>query len=238
MAGLTVLMDHVAALRESTQSPEADPIAAALLAELAGADGIGVYLREDGRFIQEKDVRLLRQTLHTRLVLHMAASPEMIGIALDIRPERAVLMPVLSDNGTDSSFDMLVHTKSIFEIVDSLQSNNISVGVTIEPEPDQVKMVHQTHANWIYINAHRMRTATAAAAQTHEFNRILDAIKMAHRLRMHIALSGGLDHRLIKMFAGMKEIDEFSLGRSLISRAVLVGMDRAVSDMVALIRML
>jgi pyridoxine 5-phosphate synthase len=120
MAGLTILVDHVATLRDNMQSPYPDPVAAALLAELAGADGIGFNWREIHRSVNERDVRLLRQSIRGRLVLFMEAASEMVGLALDIKPERVVLMPpVLDDGPAQDGFDMAVHTKTIFEIVDT-----------------------------------------------------------------------------------------------------------------------
>ncbi|KJS28439.1 MAG: hypothetical protein VR64_24450 [Desulfatitalea sp. BRH_c12] len=237
MAALTVLVDHVAALRETMQSPTPDPVAAALLSETAGADGVGAYLREDFRPVRERDVRLLRQTIHSRLVLYMASTSEMVGIALDIKPARVVLMPALRDNNiADFRFDTVSESKTIFETIDTLQSSGISVGVSITPDPDQVKIVHQMRANWVHVDAAKLRTATSAAMQTQELHKVTDTIKMAHRLRLHVAVGHGLDYRLIKLFAGLREIDEFSIGQSLIARAILVGMDQAVRDMVALIR--
>lgn len=237
MPGLTVIVDHVATLRDGMQSPYPDPVAAALLAELAGADGIGINWREIHQPINERDVRLLRQSIRSRLILYMAATPEMVGLALDIKPERVVLMPsVLEDGPFQNGFDMAVHTKTIHEIVDTLQANAISVGVSIVAEPDQVKSVHQARVNWVHINTRRLQSAASAAQQTQELSKITDTIKMAHRLRLNIAVGGGLDYRLIKLFAGMREIDEFGVGQSIVARAVLVGMDRAVRDMAALIR--
>jgi pyridoxine 5-phosphate synthase len=239
MAGLTVLVDHVAILRAAMQSLDPEPVAVALAAEAAGADGIGVYVREDHQPIGERDVRLLRQTIHSRLVLYMAPTSEMIGLALDVKPERVILMPPMRDDGSiDYRFDVVSESKVIFETVDTLQSNGISAGVSITPEPDQVKTVHQMRANWVHLHAARLSSAGSAAMQTMALSKIIDTVKMAHRLRLHIAVGHGLDYRVIKLFAGVREIDEFSLGRHLIARAVLVGTDRAVRDMTMLIRSL
>ena len=239
MAGLTVLVDHIATLRETMQSPRPDPAAAALLADIGGADGIGVYLREDRRYVQEKDVRLLRQSIHSRLVLYMSASPEMVGFALDVRPERVVLMPPIDEEDQgDNGMTVRTYDKNLLEVVDTLQSNGISVGITVAPAPEQIKAVHQVHANWVQIFSGRLGASKSPASQGQEWDKIVDAVKMAHRLRLHIAVGGGLDYRLIKLFSGLSEIDEFSLGRSIIAKAVLVGMETAVRDMVALIRSL
>ncbi len=239
MAALTVTLDYVAALRQAMQAPSPDPVAAALLAEAAGADGIGIYLRESHRPVRERDVRLLRQTVNSRLVLFMAPTSEMIGFAMDLKPSRVVLMPVLrKDDAQEMGMDLVGDSKLIAETVETLQSNGISVGVSVVPEPDHAKLVHQSRANWIHIHAGRLGKAESAAQQSQELSRVVDTIKVAHRLRMHIAVGHGLDYRLIKLFAGLREVDEFSVGQSIVARAVLVGMDRAVRDMIDIIRAL
>lgn len=237
MFNLTVVLDHVAGLRENMRSTTPDPVTAGVLAELAGADGIAVYLREDRRFIQDRDVRLLRNTIQGRLVVHMASSSEMVGIALDIRPERVVLMPAIQEGlPLKRGIDLIVHGKELFETIDSLQTNGISVGICIAPEPEQAQMAHQLRANWIQIHAGRLGESTTPATQRQEMGRIIDTVKMGYKLRLRIAVGHGLDHRLIKLFAGISEIDEFSLGRDLIARAMLLGMDRAVGDTITLLR--
>ena len=239
MAGLTVIVDHVATLREAIQSPQPDPVSAALFSEIAGADGIGVYLRDDRQPVRERDVRLLRQAVQSRLVLYMTTTSEMVGVALDVKPERVVLIPTVHDDGTiDDDPDLLAQGKLLSEVVDTLQANGISVGVTVDPNPDKIKLVHQMRANWVQIFSGRLGGAKSPTSQNMEWDKIVDTVKMAHRLRLHVAVGGGLDYRLIKLFSGLKEIDEFSLGRSIVAKAVLVGMERAVRDMVALIRSL
>jgi pyridoxine 5-phosphate synthase len=229
MINLTVMLDHVAGLRENMRSATPDPVAAAMLAELAGADGIAVYLREDRRHIQDRDVRLLRNTVQGRFILHMTSSSEMVGIALDIKPERVILMPAIQESlPPERGIDLTVHGKELFETIDSLQTNGISVGISIAAEPEQAQIAHQLRANWVQIHAGGLREATTPAAQRKEVDRIIDTIKMAYKLRTHIAVGQGLDHRLIKLFAGIPEIDEFSLGQSIIAQAMLLGMSRAV----------
>jgi pyridoxine 5-phosphate synthase len=240
MPSLTVLVDHMALMRESTRFPGPDPVPVAVLAELAGADGIGVYMREDRRHIQEQDLRLLRQTVRGRLIIHMAPTSEMVGIALEIKPERVIIVPELGKEGgpPEDELDLMVHGDRIFKTIDTLQFNAISVGVSISPEPEQAKMAHQIGAVWIQIHAGRLQTATTAASQTRALDKIIDTVKMAHKLRLRIAVGGGLDYRLIRLFRELPEIDEFSLGQNLITRAVLKGMEPAVQEMIGLIRTL
>ena len=241
MPSLTVLLDHVAALRRTMQLTVPDPLAFALMAELAGADGIAAYLREDYLHIQERDVRLLRQSIQSRLVLHMAPISEMVGIALDIKPERVILMPERSDEINDTSagsLDLVVQSTTLYETVDTLQSNGISVGVCIPPQPEQVKLAHQLHANWVQIHAGSLLAARSATKQRQAWDDIIDTVKMAHKLRLQIAVGHGLDSRLIKLFKGIAEIDEFSLGRSLIAKSLFIGVEKAVRHMIELINAL
>ena len=239
MPSLTVLVDQIASMRESARFGGPDPVSAAILAELAGADGIGVYLREDRRFIQERDLRLLRQLVRSRLIVHMAPTSEMVGIALDVKPERVIIVPEIREEGSPQErVDLMVYGESLFETIDSLQSNGITVGVCIAAEPEQAKMAHQVHATWIHIHAGGLQTAASPSAQTQELDRIIDTVKMARKLRLRIAIGGGLDYRLIRLFKNLHEIDEFSLGQNLITRAVLKGMQPAIQEMIGIIRTL
>ena len=238
MPNLTLMLDYVAALRELMDLNIPDPVTVSQMAELAGVDGVAVYLREDRRHIQERDVRLLRQTVQSRLILHMAATSEMMGIALDVKPERVVLMPEIRSETSDlspGSLDLVVQGKELFETIDTLQSNNISVGVCIAARPEQAKIAHQLRADWVQIHAGSLITARSAAKQRQAWDSIVDTVKMAHKLRLQIAVGHGLDERLIKLFKGIGEIDEFSLGRSILAKAMVVGLEKAVQQMVGLI---
>ena len=239
MPSLTVVVDHVAELRRIMESRNPDPVAAAIIAQLAGADGIAIQLQEDQYTVQESDARLLRQTVNSKLILHIAPTSAMTGLALDVKPERVVLEPLAQeDTPSDSGIDLIVHGKEIFETVDTLQSNGISVGICIPAEPEQAKLAHQSRADWIQIHAGRLKNAASSETQGQELDRIIDTVKMAQKLRLRISIGHGLDDRLIKLFRGVPEIDEFSLGQSLIAKAVLKGMESAVNSTIDLIRTL
>ena len=239
MPSLTVVLDHVAGLRQMMQSNCPDPVAAAVIAQLAGADGIAVHLREDHQPVQERDLRLLRNTVHGRLIMHMAPTSEMVGYALDIKPQRVVLVPEISDDTiTANGLDLVVHSKTLFETVDTLQTNAIAVSVCIAAEPEQAKLAHQIRADWVQIHAGKLRAALSPSAQSRELDRVIDTVKIAHKLRLHVAVGHGLDFGLIKLFKGLPEIDEFSVGQSLISRALLKGLDTAVREMMETARAL
>jgi len=237
MPTLTVVLDTVAAMRHLMPEHGPDPVAAAIIAQLAGADGIAVRLREDRRYTQERDVHMIRQLIDKRLILHMAVTSEMVGFALDIKPERVVLVPEISDapHG-ERGLDLIVHSKNIFETVDTLQSSGISVDICTAAEPEQVKLAHQLRAGGVQIHVGCLHGAVSVSNRRQELDRITDTIKMAHKLRLKITVGHGLDFNLIKLLRGLPEIDEFSIGQSIITHALLKGMQRAVSDTIDLIR--
>lgn len=239
MPNLNVILDSVAAMREIMPDHGPDPAAAAITAQLAGADGIAIHLREDRRYVQERDVRVIRQLVDRRLILHMAPTSEMVGFALDIKPERVILVPEINqETAQDGVLDLIIHAKNLFETVDTLQSTGISVGICIAPEPEQTKLAHQIRASWVQIHAGRLHAAATATRRGQEMGRITDTVKMAHKLRLKIAIGHGLDLRLLKLFKGLPEIDEYSFGQSLITDALLKGIQTTVGDTIDLIRSL
>jgi pyridoxine 5-phosphate synthase len=239
MPSLTVVLDTVAAMRLMMPEHGPDPVAAAIIAQLAGADGIAVRLREDRRYTQERDVRMIRQLIDRCLILHMAATSEMVGFALDIKPERVVLVPEISDETPgERGLDLIIHSKNIFETVDTLESTGISVDICIAPEPEQAKLAHQIRASGVQIHAGRLHAAASVPNRRQQLAHITDTVKMAHKLRLKIAIGHTLDFNLIKLFSGLHEIDEFSIGQSIIANALLKGMQSAVRDTIDLIRTL
>jgi pyridoxine 5-phosphate synthase len=239
MAGLAVKIDHVAALRETRKSPFPDPVAAAVVAELAGADGIVVHLREDRRNINDRDVRILRQTIQTKLILEMASTSEMVGMALDIKPDHVTLVPEKREEfSTGGGLDLVVHKDNIRETVDTLQNSGIPVGILIDPEPEQLKQAHRTHAGIVEIHTGAYCEAKTTKIRHQTFFKIVDAVKLAHKLKLNVKAGRRLCYRSIKAFSGLDEIDEFSIGHSIVARAILTGMEKAVKEMIDLIRAL
>lgn len=237
MAGLAVNVDHVATLREARKINYPEPVAAAVLAELAGADGIVVHLREDRRHIQDRDVRILRKIVQTRLILEMASTSEMVGIALDIKPDIVTLVPEKREElTTEGGLDLIVHKNSVAEAVDSLQNSGIPVSIFIDPDPEQIKLAHQIDAAMVEIHTGTFCDATTSIKREKAFSAIVDAVKLAHKLKLKVNAGHGICYKTIKAFKGLKEIDEFSIGHSIVSRAVLVGMERAVKEMLGLIK--
>jgi pyridoxine 5-phosphate synthase len=239
MAGLSVKIDQVAALREIRKSQFPDPVAGAVLAEMAGADGIAVHLRKDRRDIRDRDVRILRQTIQSKLILEMASTTEMVGMALDIKPDHVMLVPERREEfSAEGGLDLVVHKDEIAETVDTLQNSGIPVGILIDPEPEQLKQAHRTNAGIVEIHTGAYCEAKTAQKRHQAFLKIVDAIKLAHKLNLSVKAGRSLCYKSIKAFSGLNEIDEFSIGHSIVSRALLTGMEKAVKEMIELIRTL
>ncbi|MBF0226539.1 MAG: pyridoxine 5'-phosphate synthase [Desulfobacterales bacterium] len=236
MAGLAVNVDHIATLREARKTSYPDPISAAILAELAGAHGIVVHLREDRRHIKERDVSILRKVVQTKLILEMASNPEMVEVALEIKPDVVTLVPEKREElTTEGGLDLIIHKNEIAESVETLQKNGIPVSLFIDPDLDQIKIAHQINASMIEIHTGKFCDASTIAEKSDSFARIVDSIKLANKLKLGVNAGHGICYKTIKAFKGLKEIDEFSIGHSIISRAVLVGMEKAVKEMLDLI---
>ncbi len=239
MAELAVNVDHVATLRQARGARYPEPVAAALAAETAGADAIVVHLREDRRHIQERDVRLLRQVVKTRLILEMAATSEMLGIALDIKPDTVTLVPEKREElTTEGGLDLITHQDHIREVVSTLKNAGITVCIFIDPDLDQIKTAHKIDADMIEIHTGAFCDALTENQRQKEFSRIVDAAKIGTKLKLEVNAGHGICYNSINAFKGLAEINEFSIGHSIISKAVLTGMDRAVRDMQQLIKAL
>lgn len=237
MAKLAVNVDHIATLRQARKINYPDPVTAAMAAETAGADGIVVHLREDRRHIQERDVRILRQMVQTKLILEMASTPEMIGIALDIKPNIVTLVPEKREElTTEGGLNIITHFNNIKESVKHLQNGGIKVSIFIDPDLDQIKHAHKVDADMIEIHTGAFCDALTDADQEKEFARIVDAAKIASKLKLGVNAGHGLGYHSIKRFKGLNEIDEFSIGHSIVARATISGMDKAVREMAALIK--
>lgn len=239
MAGLSVNIDHIATLRQARGVNYPDPVAAAVLAELAGADGIVAHLREDRRHIQDRDVRLLRQTVKTKLILEMAATDEMIGIARDIKPDLVTLVPEKRQElTTEGGLDVLTHAELLADAIGRLQDRKIPVSLFVDPDPAQIEKAKHIQADMIEIHTGAFCDAVSPAEKEAAFARIIEAAKTASRLNLGVNAGHGLCYQSIQWFKGLSEIDEFSIGHSIVSRAALVGMDQAVRDMKAIIETL
>ncbi|HDD43289.1 MAG TPA: pyridoxine 5'-phosphate synthase [Candidatus Desulfofervidus auxilii] len=235
MAKLAVNVDHVATVREARRTIEPDPVVAAALAELAGAEGIVVHLRQDRRHIKERDVYLLRQTVKTSLNLEMAATEEMIKIALDIKPDISTLVPERREEiTTEGGLDVLNQKEKIKEAVKRLQTGGIKVSIFIDPDQKQIEAAKEVGANMIELHTGCYCDAKGEEKEK-ELKRLLEAVKIAHSIGLIVKAGHGLNYINIKPLAKVKEIYEFSIGHSIVARAILVGFERAVREMVEIL---
>lgn len=239
MAKLAVNVDHIATLRQARGINYPEPVAAAVAAETAGADGIVVHLREDRRHIQERDVRILRQVVQSKLILEMAATTEMLGLALEIKPDTVTLVPEKREElTTEGGLDLLTHHNAIEQSISTLKNAGMAVCIFIDPDLEQIKMAHKIDADMIEIHTGAFCDAKTDQERTSEFSRIVDAAAMGHKLKLEVNAGHGLCYNTIKAFKGFDIIDEFSIGHSIVARATLTGMETAVRDMLGLVKSL
>ena len=236
MAKLEVNVDHVATLRQARLIDEPDPVTAAALAELAGADGIIIHLREDRRHIQDRDLHLLRRTIKTRLNLEMAATAEMVGIALEVKPQVVTLVPEKrAELTTEGGLDVAGHESHFREAVGRLKEVGIFVSLFVDPNAEQVRAAAAVGADCVELHTGSYAEARFEPEAEKLFEELLAAAAHARQLGLKVKAGHGLDYRNIKRFRGRREFEEYSIGHSIISRAVLVGLERAVREMITLI---
>ncbi|HEX5753938.1 MAG TPA: pyridoxine 5'-phosphate synthase [Archangium sp.] len=234
---LGVNVDHVATLRQARRTPYPDPVTAAAMAELAGAGQITIHLREDRRHIQERDLRILRETVQTLLNLEMAATQEMVKIAYEHKPDVVTLVPERREElTTEGGLDVAGQRDPIAKIIKNLKDGEITVSLFIDPDLDQVRASHKVNADRIELHTGRYCEARNERERARELSRIVDAAKAAARLGMSVAAGHGLNYDNVLPIARIEEIDELNIGHSLVARAVLVGFERAVREMVELMR--
>lgn len=237
MPELCINVDHIATIRQARGGNEPDPVTAASLVELAGADGIVVHLREDRRHIQDRDVRLLRQTVKTRLNLEMAATDEMITIACEIRPDVVTLVPEKrKELTTEGGLDVLSHKKKVKEAITRLHESGIPVSLFVNPEAEQIETSKDIQADCVEIHTGRYADAPSPETQDEEFDRIFDAARIAAELGLRVHAGHGLHYRNVTRVAAVGYIDELSIGHAVIARAALVGLERAVREMLSLVK--
>ena len=237
MAKLGLNVDHVATVRQARGGVEPDPVTAAALGELAGAEGITIHLREDRRHIQDRDLEILRRTVKTRINLEMAATQEMVRIALKTRPEQVTLVPEKRQElTTEGGLDVILNQKSISDAVKRLKDGGIVVSLFVDPHQEQIKAANKSGADYIEIHTGAYAEAKDWIGQERELETIDTAIKLARKVGMGVNAGHGLNYVNIKALAAIGGIEEYNIGHSIMARAILVGLDRAVRDMVELIK--
>ena len=236
MASLGVNIDHIANVREARKTIEPDPVSMAFLAELGGADGITVHLREDRRHIQDNDVKRLRENIRTRLNLEMACTQEMIDIALRIKPDMITLVPEKREEiTTEGGLDVSANLIDIKQFVKKAQANKIPVSLFIDPISKQIHAAKQAEATWVEIH-----TGTYAEAireeQSLELSKIKEAIVLARTLGLRINAGHGLTYQNVEHIASIDGIEELNIGHTIISRSIAVGLKEAVQEMKKLVQ--
>ena len=233
---LGVNIDHVATLRQARGGSAPDPVTAAGLAELAGADGITIHLREDRRHIQDRDLALLSRVVQTRINLEMAATGEMIGIAAKARPYSATLVPEKRrEITTEGGLDAAGGRKSVGAAVSALRGRGILVSLFIDPEPRQVAAAREADADAIEIHTGSYCAAFSRGRHEAELAKIAAAAKLARDAGLKVFAGHGLDLRNIVPILSLDEVEEFNIGHSIIARAVFVGLTQAVREMADLV---
>jgi len=234
---LAVNIDHIATIREARKTDEPDPVAAAILCELAGAQGITVHLRGDRRHIQDRDVELLRKTVTTHLNIEMASTSEMVRAAQTIKPHQVTLVPERKDEvTTEGGLDVVLHSGNVEKTVTQLVDARIDVSVFVDPDLEQIRQVHKLRAPMIEINTGKYAEAWKNGNWQPELEKIATAARAAKKLGLTVLAGHGLNYRNIDGIAGIPEIEELNIGHSIIARAALVGLESAVREMVALMR--
>lgn len=237
MAKLSVNVDHVATIRQARRALEPDPVTAALKAEIAGADGITVHLREDRRHIHDRDVFILRKTVKTVLNLEMAATQEMLSVALEVKPDMVTIVPEKRQElTTEGGLDVRKDVDALKKYVGFLREAGINVNLFIDPLPESVKYSHRIGASGVEVHTGRFAEARTLQAKESELKRIYDSVMLTKKLGLRAHAGHGLDYVNIKDVARIKEIDEFAIGFAVIARSVYVGIDDAVKEMLGLIR--
>jgi pyridoxine 5-phosphate synthase len=232
MTRLGVNIDHVATVRQARRAAEPDPVAAAVLALLGGADGITVHLREDRRHIQDRDVRLLRQVVTSRLNLELSVAGEIVRIACEVKPDEATLVPERREElTTEGGLDVVTHQQAVRSAMQQLGKHGIEVSLFIDPDTRQIELARVLGAKAVEIQTARYSEARTPADRQRELEALRTAAEVAHQLGLHVHLGHGLNYENVRHVVRLPSVEELNIGHSIVSRAVLVGMERAVREM-------
>lgn len=232
MPRLGINLDQFAALRQSRRTQEPDPVAAAYVAEMAGADSIVVHLRSDRRHIQERDTEVLRRTVTRPLHLMTAATAEALRAAAAMKPDTVTLVPERREEvATEGGIDLLLTGAHIARIIGSLQDSGFPVTLLVDPELDQIRAAAKFEVNGVLINTRHFAEAEGAAASERELTRLQEAARGAKRLRLEVVAGLGLTYTSVPGVAAIPDVEEIRVGHAVVARACLVGLDRAVREM-------
>lgn len=237
MPKLFVNVDHVATLREARKTVEPDPVQASVLVEMAGAEGITVHLREDRRHVQENDLYLLRKTIKTNLNLEMAAIQEIVNIAKDVKPDFATFVPEKREEiTTEGGLKVSQNMDKIKRSINILQREGIRVSLFVDPNIDEIQACYKLGADSVEINTGRYSEAKDSDEIDIEFEKILKAVNLALNLGLKVNAGHGLNYKNVKKIADINGISEFNIGHNIIARAIFIGLEKAVKEMITLIK--
>lgn len=237
MTHLAINVDHIATIRQARGTTEPDPVAAAAVCELAGAAGIVVHLREDRRHIQDRDIFLLRDTIQTKMNLEMGANKEIIKIALETKPDLVTLVPEKRQElTTEGGLDVVTQKKKIAKVIDKLEKGVIPVSLFLDPDRDQINTAAEIGATFVELHTGRYCDALTDPDREEEFLLIEDAAEYAASLGLRVNAGHGLNYQNTARIAALETIEELSIGHSIIARAALTGLDKAVRDMLAIVQ--
>lgn len=236
MAKLGVNIDHVATVRQARRTIEPDPVWAAALAELGGADGITLHLREDRRHIQERDLRVLKQTAQVKLNLEMAADPLVTTIALDVLPHQVTLVPEKREEiTTEGGLDVIANAMRIKTCIEQLVNVGIEVSMFVDPDPRQIEASHNMGAKAVELHTGRYADAPTERDQDVEFEALVMAANFAIERGLILHMGHGLTYRNVQRIARIAGVCELNIGHSIVARSIMVGFQQAVREMKALI---
>jgi pyridoxine 5-phosphate synthase len=234
---LAVNVDHIATLREARGELEPDPVTAAHICEIAGAEGIVCHLREDRRHINDRDLKLLRETIKTKLDLEMAAIEEILRIAIDVLPDLCTLVPEKRQElTTEGGLDVKNNVNYLTDFVKELHKNEIKVSLFIDPYTDQIEAAKKIGADFIEIHTGEYANARNEKEIKENLEKIKSAARLAESFNMHVNCGHGLNYYNLTPIVKFREIEEASIGFAIIARSVFVGLDRAVREMVDIIK--
>jgi pyridoxine 5-phosphate synthase len=234
---LCINIDHVATLRQARMEREPDPVVAAGICELAGVDGIVCHLREDRRHIVDRDLRLLKEVVRTKLDLEMAATDEMVKIACDVKPDMATLVPEKRQEvTTEGGLNILSNKEKISSAIDTLKESGIKVSVFVEPQPENVDLALEAGADMVEIHTGKYANTKGKEEIIVELEKIRQTAQIAKELAIGVNAGHGLNYLNIVPIANIIDIDEVSIGHSILARAVFTGLYDAVRDMLTIIR--
>ncbi len=232
MIRLGVNIDHVATVRQARRAQEPDPLAAAVLALLGGGDAITVHLREDRRHINDRDVRLLRQVVTHRFNLEMSVAEEIVAIACEVKPDEATLVPERRQElTTEGGLDVVTHQKEVARAMEQLRQAAVDVSLFVDPDSRQIEMAKLLGAKAVEIQTARYSEARSSADRERELTVLREAADFARQHGLHLHLGHGLNYENVKHVVRIPGVEELNIGHSIVSRAVLVGMERAVREM-------